>query len=189
MDIGELKSGHYVRISVFEGFHRLGKEEPFDYETGTSDTAEFSTVASGASSGYKNIAVLEPDDVPPHLFWALWGVKDGCKYKVKVPTGTDRLGVDEDKDVGFVTNEKSPYFDPNPDLGFWFVNNWYPAVEAMNPTPVTLTPKVWFRGRKWDIIPVTDPNVVEKLRNFDRGDLQRPYLVFTNITVGGVETG
>jgi len=62
-------------------------------------------------------------------------------------------------------------------------------VEAMNPTPVTLTPKVWFRGRKWDIIPVTDPNVVEKLRNFDRGDLQKPYLIFREITVGGVETG
>lgn len=186
----EIKKGFYVHIAV-EGLdkdhYQIGDVEPFLYETGTSDTAEFSaTVASGAESGFKNIPVLEPDDSPPRLFWVEWGVKDGCRYQIKIPTGTDRLGLDEDKDVGFLTNEKSPYFDPDPRFGFWIVANFYPAINAKNYTPNTLTPKVWFQGKKYDIIKVTDQEVITKLKNYERGI--SPSIPFTRITIGGVRT-
>jgi hypothetical protein len=184
----DLREGYYVRVltPALEGrFFRVGKSEPFTYETGTSDVAEFTEVESGSESGFKNIDVLEPDDSPRHLFWVEWGVKDGAKYYIKIPTGTDRLGTDEDKDVGFVTNEKSPYYAPDPRYGFWLVHDYYPAVNAVNVTPFSLTPKVWFEGVKWDLEDVVEPDVLEKLRNFQRG--VSPGIPFTEITIGGIK--
>ena len=184
----DVKEGFYVRVltPALEGtFFRVGKSEPFTYETGTSDTAEFASVASGSESGFKNIVVLEPDDAPKHLFWVLWGVKDGCKYYIKIPTGTDRLGTDEDKDVGFVTNEKSPHYAPDPVYGFWLVSDYYPAVNANNVTPFSLTPKVWFSGVKWDLDEVKDADILTKLRNLQKG--AAPSIPFTEITIGGIK--
>jgi len=184
----ELLEGHYVRVltSALAGkFFRVGKREPFTYETGKSDTAEFTSVESGEESGFKNIDVLEPDVSPRHLFWVEWGVKDGGRYYLKIPTGTDRLGTDEDKDVGFITNEKSPYYAPDPRYGFWLVSDFYPAINMVNDTPVALTPRVWFTGIKWDLEEVTDPDVLQKLRNYEKG--VQPSIPFTQVTIGGVE--
>lgn len=185
----DIREGYYVKVltPALEGkFFRVGKEEGFDYETGTSDTAEFTAVASGSESGFKNIDVLEPDEAPMHLFWVEWGLKDGCKYSIKIPTGTDRLGVDEDKDVGFVTNEKSPYYAPDPLYGFWLVADYYPAVNAENVTPFSLTPKVWFRGKKWDVDEVTEADMIIKLQNYEKGIT--PSIPFTKITIGGIKS-
>jgi len=185
----DIREGYYVKVltpALEAKFFRVGKEEGFTYETGTSDTAEFSSVASGSSSGFKNIDVLEPDDAPKHLFWVEWGVKDGCQYKIKIPTGTDRLGVDEDKDVGFITHEKSPYLAPNLRYGFWLVNDYYPAVDANNVTAFSLTPKVWFEGKKWDLDEVKEIDIITKLQNYEKGIA--PGIPFTKITIGGIKT-
>lgn len=185
----DIREGYYVKVltPALEGkFFRVGKEEGLTYETGTSDTAEFAAVASGSESGFKNIDVLEPDDAPRHLFWIEWGVKDGCQYSMKVPTGTDRLGVDEDKDVGFITNEKSPYYDPERLYGFWLVSDYYPAVNANNVTPVSLTPKIWFKGKKWDLEEVKEIDILTKLQSYEKG--VTPGIPFTKITVGGIKT-
>lgn len=185
----DLKEGYYVNVltpALKEKFFRVGKKEGFTYETGTSDTAEFAAVASGSESGFKNIDVLEPDDAPRHLFYVEWGVKDGCKYELKIPTGTNRLGVDEDKDVGFVTNEKSPYYAPDNTYSFWLVNDYYPAINAINITPNSLTPKAWFKGKKWDLEEVKEPDIITKLKNYEKGIT--PSIPFTKITVGGINT-
>jgi hypothetical protein len=151
-----LKKGYFVELTFpgapDDNYYEITAAEPFEYETGTEDTAIFSAVSSGSDSGYKNIELLEPDDVPPHLFQVLWGVKDTqVKYYLKLPTGTNRMGVDEDKDIGFITAEKSPYYAPNPLYQFWLLHAWYPSIKAVNESPVTITPKIWFKGMKYDI--------------------------------------
>ncbi len=184
----DIKEGFYVRVltpALEKRFFRVGKAEPFTYETGTSDTAEFSSVSSGSESGFKNIDVLEPDELPMHLFWVMPGVKSGGKYYVKIPTGTDRLGTDEDKDVGFLRNEKSPYYAPDPMFGFWLVSDYYPAINFVNDAPFSATPKVWFSGMKWDLEEVKDDAVLQRLRNFLTG--VTPSIPFTEITIGGIK--
>lgn len=184
----DIREGFYVRVltpALENTFFKVGKTEPFYYETGTSDVAEFASVASGSESGFKNVDVLEPDEAPMHLFWVMWGVKDGCKYYIKIPTGTDRIGTDEDKDVGYVTNEKSPYYAPDPVYGFWLVSDYYPAVNAVNVTAFSLIPKVWFPGTKWDLEKVKEADIIAKLQNFQRG--VTPSIPFTEITIGGIK--
>jgi hypothetical protein len=179
-----LKENYYVKIGnvpEFEDkFFKVKTAEPFTYETGTSDTAEFSAVASGSKSGFKNIEVLEPDDSPFHLFQVRWGVQDGCKYWIKIPTGTNRLGVDEDKDVGYITNTKSPYYAPNELYEIWLIHDFYPAIDAENITPSSLTPKVWFEGMKYDLEEVKDTRLLAMLK---AGDIPS-----RTITIGGVKT-
>lgn len=179
-----LKTGFFVKLNTPETknkFYEIAAREPFEFQTGDEQTAIFSSVASGAESGYKNIDELEPDDNPPHLFQVLWGVKDGCTYYLKLASGTDRLGIDKDLDVGYITNEKSPYCDPDPLYQFWLIDNWYPAINAKNGTTNSLTPKIYFKGMKYDIDEVKDVSKLQKLR--------ANITPYKPITIGGVTIG
>lgn len=162
-----LKVGHFIWAErPLNGFFQVVRAEGFDYETGEEDTAVFSTVSSGNESGFKNITLLEPDNEPLHLYEVLWGVKDveDIKYYIKIPTGINRLGVDEDKEVGFINATKSPHYAPNPIYKFYLVDEWYPSVNCKNNSPVTITPKVWFRGMKYDLEKVEDTQTLNALR-------------------------
>ena len=154
-----LKEGHIVWIDdPLQKFYRIVRREPFDYVTGEEDTAVFTTVAPGAESKFKSIEALEPDDKPLHLFQVLWGVQHtgDIKYYIKIPSGQNRFGVDTDKEIGFVNAEKSPYYDPNAQFQFYLISEWKPTVNCVNNSPVTITPKIWFTGMKYDIEPITD---------------------------------
>ena len=180
-----LKGYWYVELSPHpDEFYQIVDYEAFEYETGDEPTAYFSEVASGSESGFVAIDILEPSSKPPRLYYVLWGVKDGCKYYLKLDTGTNRLGLDEDKDIGYITNEKSPYFDPNPAYAFWLIANWYPAINVKNETGGTVTPKIWFKGFKYDLVKVTDPEIIRLLRNFKKG--LSPSIPVKRITIGGV---
>lgn len=151
-----LKPGFIVKI--FERYYRIKAAEPFRYDTGDESSAFFSSVSSGSDSGFKNITELEPDDLPiPHLFWVVPGFEDGMQYSIKIPTGTNRFGTDVTKGIGYLDNLMSPYYAPNEDYGFWLVNNYYPAINAKNVMSVAMTPKVHFRGIKFDLEPTTNP--------------------------------
>jgi len=149
-----LKPGFIVYIDdpLFK-YYRILRREALDYETGEEDVAIFSAIASGAESGFKNIAVLEPDKDPFHLFQVLMGfIHSGdIKYYIKNPSGQNRLGVDDDKEIGFLNADKSPYYDPNPDYEMYLIADWYPAINCKNNSPVTITPKIYFKGMKYDV--------------------------------------
>ena len=176
-----LKEGHIVWLNELNGWFRVTAREAFDYETGEEDTAVFSTVASGSETGFKNFEALEPDNKPQHLFQVLWGVRDDedIKYYIKIPVGQNRMGIDEDKEIGFVNATKSPAYDPNPLYQFYLINGWYPSINCVNNSPVTITPKVYFSGMKYDIEPVTDQATLDAI---NRGAPRR-LVVF-----GGIKT-
>lgn len=176
-----LKEGFYVYVNVLNNYYKIVSREPFHYVTGDEATPIFSSVAVGSESGWKNIDILEPDDRPKHLFQIRFGVKYGFKYYFKIPTGTARFGVDEDKNIGYIDNDISPYDEPNEDFEFWLVRDYYPSVNALNNALVPLTPKIYFRGMKYDIEEVTDIDILNKLR---QGIIPCRY-----VTVGGIKTG
>ena len=149
-----LKEGYTVWIDEpYNGYYRIVRREPFQFVTGEESPALFSTVASGGESGFTNISTIEPDNDPLHLYQVLWGVEhsDRVKYYLKIPAGQNRYGVDKAKEIGFVSAEESPWYDPNPLFEFWLIHDWIPAVNCVNGSPVTQTPKIWFVGMKYDI--------------------------------------
>lgn len=173
----DLKVGHFVEIN--DDFFEVRRLEPFEYRTGQESTTFFSDVSSGGTqSGYINITELEPDDNPKRLFKVDWGIMDGMLYQMKIPTGSARFGTDESKEIGKVDNMISPWYAPNENFSFWLIKDYYPAINAINNTRITQTPRIYFRGVKYDIDPVRDKDKENKLR---AGTL--PVL---HVTLGGV---
>lgn len=131
-------------------YYRVVNMEPFIYVTGEGDDTEFTAVATGSNSGWKDVEALEPND--SQLYFVRPGVKDGCDYYLKIPSGTERWGVNEDTDVGHFDNELTPYHSPGGETGeygFWLAKDQYPSYKADNNTGHSLTPKVWHQGIKF----------------------------------------
>lgn len=168
----DLREGYYIQIQG--NFFQIIAKEPFSYIT-SSVTAEFSAVATGSESGYQNIEKLEPAE--GRLYQCFFGVADGLAYHFKLPSGSDRWGVDEDKDIGYIDSIISPYFAPNPDFEVFLVENIYPSVNAKNTTGVTVTPKIYVSGFKYDLRKATTKEKEELV------DAKKP---FTILTIGGV---
>jgi len=162
-------------------FFRVKRKEGFEYETGrTTGTAEFSTVASGSLTGFRDVKVLEPDERPQRAAYVEMGFKDGAEYTVKIKSGTIRYGPDGDKNAARLNNQKSPYFDPDPTFAFWLLGpDWFPSLEARNVTPFTITPIVFFKGFKFDLDEITDTGEIDRIKASGK---------FTIITLGGVGT-
>ena len=129
-------------------FFRILRKERLIYITGEGDTTEFTAVATGAESGFKDIEALEPDT--NQLYQLRPGVKDGCKYHAKL-TGKDRYGPRLDGDMAYFTNQDSFWTAPSEDLEFFLVKDMFPSYNAKNATGSTITPKIYFRGFQWDI--------------------------------------
>lgn len=189
-DLEDLKLNHIIQFigsdvpAEYKGaYFVLLQKEPFKYKTGDSAT-EFSAVASGSSSGFQNIDVLEPDNSPLHLYWVTFGFQCGGKFALKIPTGADRLGIDEDKDVAYLRNTDSPWLAPNPEYGFWLIHDTFPAFNYTNDTPLSLTPAIYFEGYRFLIAKVADREVVAKLDAFRSGNQGLP---FKSIMIGGVQ--
>lgn len=162
-----LKIGHYCWVDKpLEKYLKIVATEPFDYETGEENTPVFSQVASGAESGFKNIELLEPDNRPFHMYQVLWGVWDleDIKYYIKIPTGVNVFGVDEDREIGFINASKSFANDPDALYQFYLITKWYPSVNCVNNSPVTITPKVRFCGMKYETEDVSDPQTLSQLK-------------------------
>lgn len=151
----DLKVGFFVEIVGIDKekdhIYEIIAQEGFTYETNDGTTSEFSSVNSGSESGSKTIANMEPDDTPKHLYWAVPSFEDGCEYYFKVPTGTDRFSVDENKSIAHLNNLKSPRFAPDPKYAFWAINDFFPAINAKNNQGFAITPKVYFDGLKYKL--------------------------------------
>lgn len=137
-------------------------------------TDAFAAVATGSESGFKDHEKLEPRETPPELYRVRWGVKDGCDYYLKLPSGTERLGVYEKKDVGRITALDSDVQCPAEEYGFWMVHGDFPSFNAKNYTGYSLTPDIYFEGEKYNIEKITDADTLKLLRE---GRL--PYTVVT----------
>lgn len=176
----ELQPKNYVFVNAYNQFYQIGEVEPFQYDTGQEATAFFSAVAAGASSGFKNITEIEPDDKPSrHLFQALVGVQYAFNYFFKIPTGTSRFGSDVTKGIGYIDAALSPFYKPNKDFQMWFVKSYYPAISATNTASAeTLTPAVRFTGFKYELLDIKDSSVLDNLQTG-----RQPY---KHITVGGL---
>lgn len=158
-----------------ETFYQVKFREISEFET-TTDKGEFSEVANGANSGNIQIENLEPND--NQLFFCIPGIKDGCKYIIKLPSNIERWGVPKDTDIGRVDNQKSPYFKPNPRFGFWLPPEQYPAFVAYNDVGEAVTPKLYFEIIKYEIEKIVETDL---LRRLEEGSV-----AYTQLEIGGI---
>lgn len=159
------KNRYYVKFQLTgsekERYWKIKEREPIRYDT--SQGSEFSSIASGASSGDIEIPNLEPAE--NELYYIIPSFKDGCEYRVRIPSGTDRFGIAKKTDSGILRNRDSPYFLPNPQWGFFVAIKTRFQVNATNNTPEAVTPQVYFEGMKYRVEEVTDEDTIKKLES------------------------
>jgi len=124
----------------------------------------FVSVATADESGFKDHEKLEPRENPAELYRVRWGVKDGCDYYLKLPSGTERLGVYQKKDIGKITALDSDYLAPAEEYGFWMVHGDFPSFNAKNNTGYSITPCVYFEGEKYNIEKIENPETLTQLK-------------------------
>jgi len=176
----QLKVGYLVTFAgswaetkgLASKFYRILRKERLIYITGEGDATEFTAVATGAESGFKDIEALEPNT--NQLYQVRPGVKDGLKYQAKL-TGTERYGPRLDTDMAYFTNQDSFWTAPSEDFEFFLVKDMFPTYNAVNATGYTITPKIYFHGWKWDL---------EEAKEYS-ADRKPPE--FTTITLGGLK--
>ena len=176
----EIRPGFNVMLtgdpSVENKMFLVKRKEGSDYETGrTTGAAEFSTVATTLTSGFKNVDRIEPDT--SQIAWYQWYVRDGEEYQMKLKAGSIRFGPQQEPNVGFLDNEKSGPTDPNEKYSFWLFKDWFPSIQANNITPYTVTPKVYFEGFKFDIEEVKDLGEILRIKASGK---------YSIVTLGGV---
>lgn len=169
-----LKPRMYIKIN--DEFYRITTHEPLIYDT-AEDTV-YSAVADGGESTFKDIEKIEPRETPRELYQVRFGVEDGCDYYVKYPSGTERFGVNLKKDVGKISALDSHRLAMNEDYEMWLVHTDYPSINAKNNTGASVTPKVWFKGMKYNYEEVKDEKVL--------ADLNAEKIPYKTIIRGGV---
>jgi hypothetical protein len=176
----DLKEGYLVTFvgswaeskDLVDKFYRILRKEPLVYITGEGDETEFSAVATGGESGWVDIEALEPDT--NELYILRPGVRDGCKYHVKL-TGKERYGPAKDVDMAYFCNYDSFWTDPSDKFEFVLVHDMYPSIKAENATGYTVTPRIYFKGWKADI---------KEAKEFN---MQKKPETYTQITLGGLK--
>lgn len=128
-------------------FYRILRKERLVYITGEGDKTEFTAVATGAESGWKDIEALHPPT--NQLYQLRVGARDACKYHARL-TGKERHGPALDIDMAYFTNQDSLWTNPSENYEFFLVHEMYPSYNAVNATGYTITPKLHFRGWKYD---------------------------------------
>lgn len=160
-----------VSKALLGKFYRILRKERLIYITGEGDDTEFTSIATGATSGFIDIEALEPDT--NELYQLSPGVKDGCEYHAKL-TGKERMGPALDTDMAYFSNQDSLWTHPNEALEFFLVHDMYPSYDAHNDTGYTITPKIWFKGWKYNYLEASEYSMKTKPPEF------------STITLGGL---
>lgn len=152
-----LRNGELLRLSTdLEGIWAVYLKEKFNTDS-PERTQLFAAVAAAANSGWIDLDDLDPRDNPKELLQIRMGFEDGLHYYVKYPSGTNIHGVNRSKDVAYLDSMKSPRLMPNDDYEYWALHDWYPSVNAVNPTAYADTPKVFAEGWRYTLRKATVP--------------------------------
>lgn len=194
-NVEKLQPGYVVYIDAADNFFVIGAAEGLKYITNSGNASEFAANPTATTTSATTIGAMEPNDSPAHLYQVWWGIQDGEQYKVQVPTGTSRLGPDQDRTSTYLTVHDTNRWAPDKLLTeMWLIRNYYPAYVVYNATPYTQTPRIWFYGWMYDIKLLQDkqlsvaPN--DTLLNNLRGALagkNSSIIPFKRITIGGVK--
>jgi len=173
---GWLQTGYYIRIynedtKTYDYYWISHEENLVNYIFGQTavDGVSFGSVSPGEETGFIEIADMEPSE--NHLYQVLIGVRTRCQFSVEIPSGISLWGTDQRKrptasyrEIAIITQDDSPFISPSWKTELFLLKNFYPWMNAYNPTDITLKPEVRFVGKMFQIEKVTNPDLLERLR-------------------------
>jgi len=121
-----------------------------------------SSLAAGATETYAEISDLDPPT--GQIYW-LGRIETECNIKIylKQPAATNRWGTNKAPEGGLLFANTAPILEGRP-VSLWIAQDYPPNVQIVNDTNVTITPILWWIGKRFAVKEIPKPAVYTTVR-------------------------
>jgi len=124
---------------------------------------EHSTLAAGQTESYAEISDLDPPT--GQLYW-IGRIETECNVKIylKQPAATNRWGTNKAPEGGLLSSDATQILAGRP-VNIWIAEDYPPNVQLVNDTNVSITPVLWWIGKRFAVKELpTKPSVYKTIR-------------------------
>jgi len=168
MKYEELRIGDNLKVIY------VGGEVKYYTITGIDDIKlrdEHSSLSAGSTESYAEVTELDPP--LGQLYWIYRiSSRHNVKIYLKQPAATNRWGTNTAPEGGMLTDLTGPIIpviDESKNCSIWIAKNYPPCVQLVNDTDVTITPVLWWIGKRFSV-----------------QELPKPPAIFTIVKIGGI---
>jgi hypothetical protein len=155
----ELRIGDNLKVIY------IGGEEKFFTVTAIDDIFyrdAHSALSAGATESYAEVSDLDPPT--GQLYW-IGRVETECNVKIylKQPAATNRWGTNKAPEGGLLFANAAPILAGR-QIDIWIAEDYPPNVQLINDTNVSITPVLWWIGKRFAVKETTRPPVFTTIR-------------------------
>ena len=155
----ELRIGDNIKVIS------VGGNFKFQTITGIDDMYykdAHSALAAGSTDTFAEVTELDP---PSGQLYLVRSVETECNIEIslKQPASTNRLGTNKSPDGGLLTSKTASLMGIR-DINFWLVENYAPNVQIVNNTNVSITPILWWIGKRYSTVEIDKPAVYSTIK-------------------------
>jgi len=121
-----------------------------------------SALAAGATESYAEVSELDP---PTGQLYYFYKIETECNVKVyvKQPAATNRLGTNKSPEGGFIIDKMGLPVNGR-EIDMWVAEDYPPNVQIVNDTGTTITPVLWWIGKRFAVKEIPKPAVFTTVR-------------------------
>ena len=154
----------------------IGGKEEYVTITGIDDIKYRNVhdpISAGSTEAYTEVTDLDPP--PGQLYWIGRIVVDGnVKVYLKQPAATDRWGTNKSPSGGLIEGLPQSFSDDIAlETDIWIAEDYPPSVQITNDTPVSITPVLWWYGKRFSYQTLSPTH-------------RRPPVRYYTIKIGGI---
>jgi len=155
----ELRIGDNLRVIY------IGGQEKFFTITAIDDIFYPDThdaLAAGATESYAEVSDLDP---PTGQLYYFYKIETECNVKVyiKQPAATNRLGTNKAPESGCIMDKMGMMVNGR-EIDMWVAEDYPPNVQIVNGTAKSITPVLWWIGKRFAVKEILKPAVYTTVR-------------------------
>jgi len=121
---------------------------------------EHSSLSAGSTESYTEISELDPPS--GQLYW-IGRIETECNVKIyiKQPAATNRFGTNKAPEGGLLIIDATPIMGGR-TVNIWIAEDYPPNVQLVNDTNVSITPVLWWIGKRFAVVELKQKPAVYK---------------------------
>lgn len=123
---------------------------------------EHSSLSPGTTESYADVSNLDPPT--GQLYW-IGKIETDCNVKiyVKQPAATNRFGTNKSPEGGVLSDQAFQILEGR-KVSMWIAENYPPNVQIKNDTGTSITPVIWWIGKRFGVVEIKQPSVYKTVR-------------------------
>jgi len=130
----------------------IGGQRKYYTITGVDDIFyrdEHSALSAGSTESYTEISELDPPT--GQLYWiGRIETESNVKIYIKQPAATNRWGTNKAPEGGMLISDSTPILAGR-KISLWIAENYPPSVQLKNDTNITITPVLYWIGKRFAV--------------------------------------